>query len=295
VRKILVLGATGLIGGRLIHWLGQKGVVVRAGTRREQGNLPLGQSWAVYSWNQPKSLERLCEGMDAVVHLASPNVGMVATRPEILREIDAGNRTLCRAMKSQGVARGVYLSSIHVYGESLRGRVTEQTPAGTIKIYGQMHARTELTLLESGMPWVVFRSANGVGWPVGPKVECWTLLANDLCRQAAQKGSAQLRSHPGTRRDFVPLGEILRALEYGARSAAPGLYLLASGKTRTTGWLAAKIAEEYGKQTGKRLAGLETLEGLTVGPEFVLEVCKLAKAGFFVSDDLGLEISRLMK
>jgi len=295
MKTILVFGISGLVGGRLARELRSRGYQVRGATRLAEFCSTEVEELFRVDWKNQESLERACQGAHAVIHLACPNFREVEASPQIMPEYFEGVQALVRAMKSQRVARGVYLSSIHVYGGSLHGVVTERTPPNPQHPYGRMHEQVERLLGASGTPWVILRSTNGVGWPVRPETNCWALLANDLCRQAAQTGSARLHARPDICRDFLALGEILRALEYGIQQAPPGLYLLASGQTRTTGWLAGRIADEYLRQTGKKLVGLPSHGEPAQGPEFFLDTRKLAQEGFLGLEDLGDEISRLMQ
>jgi UDP-glucose 4-epimerase len=294
MKKVLILGASGLVGGRLARQMKEQGYQVRGATRQQDfSHADLVElSWV--NWEKPATLERACQGMDAVVHLASPNAAQTAVEPQMLSETLTRNRRLLEVLCSAGVSRLVYLSSIHVHGPILDGRIDENTLRTSTHPYGELHQKMEDLILESRIPAVVLRSTNGVGWPVKAETKCWTLLANDLCYQAARNGSVKLMGHPGTRRDFLALGEILRGLVFAIEECPPGLFLLASGKTRTTGWLAQKVAEEYFYQTGKTLAGVPSTDPEPVGPEFVFAPDKLARAGLRLRDRLQPEISRLL-
>jgi len=295
VKKVLILGASGLVGGRLARHLREQGMEMRAGTRR-QGYRPAEASEVgLFAWDRPDLLESLCAGVDAVVHLASPNAAEISANPGLVPELLAGNDRLIRAMRATGVSRLVYLSSIHVHGSELCGRIDENSPRSPTHPYGNLHCRMEDLLVSSGLSTVILRSSNGVGWPVDTAADCWTLLANDLCRQAARGGSFRLKGNPGTRRDFLALEEILRALTFALTRELQGIFLVASGKTRTTGWLAQKVAEEYFHQTGQTLAGVSPSAPAPAGPEFVFAPDKLARAGLGLQDHLQPEISRLLQ
>ena len=53
--------------------------------------------------------------------------------------------------------------------------------------------------------------SNGVGFPERPEVNRWTLLVNDICRQAAQSGQIRLVSDGSQLRDFIALEDVAGA------------------------------------------------------------------------------------
>lgn len=292
---MLILGASGLVGGRLTRHLREQGMEIRAGTRRQGYRPAAACEVGLLAWDRPDLLEILCAGVDAVVHLASPNAANISANPALLPELLAGNRRLIQAMRATGVSRLVYLSSIHAHGSELSGRIDENSPRSPTHPYGNLHCKMEDLLASSGLSTVILRSVNGVGWPVDMAADCWSLLANDLCRQAARDGSVNLKGGPGTRRDFLALEEILCALAFALARRLHGVFLVASGTTRTTGWLAQKVAEEYFHQTGKSLVGVPPKAPEPVGPEFMFAPDKLAQAGLRLRDRLQPEISRLLE
>lgn len=269
--------------------------VREASRSARRGDSPGGHQVEV-DWTKPSSLEAACAGVTGVVHLASPNAPEVANRPELLREVELGNLALCRAMQRHHIRRAVYLSTIHVYGDSLAGTVCEETPLRPAHPYGRMHARTERILAESGLPWVILRSTNGVGWPVRPETNCWMLLANDLCRQAAVAGAIRLHGDGRAYRDFLPLQEILRAVRHFlcAKPESAGVYLLGSGITRTTGWLAKEIADEFARQTQRPLSISPAQLPLPDHPPFILDPGRILSLGFQPGASLEKELQGLV-
>jgi uncharacterized protein (TIGR01777 family) len=74
-KPVLVTGATGLVGGRLLPRLGQRGVRVRALTRDpERARRALGAGAEAFGWNGTDVPEAALRGAGAVVHLAGEPV-----------------------------------------------------------------------------------------------------------------------------------------------------------------------------------------------------------------------------
>jgi UDP-glucose 4-epimerase len=102
---------------------------------------------------------------------------------------------------------------------------------------------------------VVLRLTNSVGAPEDARIDRWSLVANDLCRQGARTGTLTLRSSGMQWRDFVPLGAVCSAISAAARRDGPvpsGTFNLASSRPTTVRALAEAIQAEFELQTGTR-------------------------------------------
>ena len=61
---------------------------------------------------------------------------------------------------------------------------------------------------------IVVRISNGFGVPINKHVNCWMLLANDLCRQAVEQEKLVLNSNGMQVRNFISISEICSALDH---------------------------------------------------------------------------------
>lgn len=193
------------------------------------------------------------DGADAVVHLAAPNETAFRSDPEAAREqtVEA-SRGVARACARAGVRRLLYVSTVHVYGSALQpgAFITEATRAVPVGDYGWSRLRSEEVIQEEaeGVEVVIFRLTNGVGSPVSPLVDRWTLVANDLCRQAAEHGLMRL-AQPAQWRDFIPLDAVASVILTASEAAnqerlRPGIYNVSAGRSITILDLARLIADE---------------------------------------------------
>lgn len=166
--KVLVVGASGFVGGHLVRRLAADGIPLRAGVHRNRGDLPAGIDVAEsvdlegsFDWTSALA------GCDTVAHLGA--------RVHVMREssvnaLDAYRRvnvdgTLCLARQAAaaGVRRFVFLSSIKVCGESTApdAPFIETTTPHPQDPYGLSKLEAESGLLAlsraSGMQVVVLR------------------------------------------------------------------------------------------------------------------------------------------
>jgi UDP-glucose 4-epimerase len=170
-------------------------------------------------WESPESLDHACSEADAVVHLAGMNAQTsradAATALEFNGRATAG---LVAAAVRQGVKRFVYVSTARVYGHPLAGTITEDTALRMLDPYATSHRAGEEATLRANeqrkMSAVVVRLSNSFGAPAHPDADCWTLLINDLCRQAVTQRRMNLRSSGQERRNFIPMTDACRAIQH---------------------------------------------------------------------------------
>ncbi|MBV9283482.1 MAG: hypothetical protein JO176_02620 [Acidimicrobiia bacterium] len=120
----------------------------------------------------------------------------------------------------------------------------------------------------------------------------WTLVANDLCRQAALTGALRLRSDGWQWRDFVPMGDVVRILEAALDpDAVPaGTYNLGSGTAATVRSLAALVQNAFESFTGERPA-LHAPDGSGPRPQpHQVSVERLASHGLRADGDLAAAV-----
>ena len=217
--NVLITGGFGFVGGRLATALSSRpDARVFLGSRAARK----APSWLPEAipvqtdWGSTEKLDEALRGIDLVVHLATMNAAGAARDPE-KAVIGSQDRTarLLESARRQRVARFIYLSTAHVYGE-LCGRIDEEMTPQPRHPYAESHRVAESAVLasapEGGATGVVLRPSNAFGAPVKPDTDCWTLVVNDLCRQAVTTGELRLHSPRVQRRDFITMTDLCRAV-----------------------------------------------------------------------------------
>lgn len=221
-QRVLITGGFGYIGGRAAQLLAKRNdLEITLGTRLSAAPpawLPRAIT-AQIDWASERSLIAACYSIDAILHLAAMNENdCISDPPEALLANGVATARLLKAAIASGVRRFVYLSTAHVYGSALTGRVTEYTLPRPQHPYASSHRAGEDCVLAAHdakqIAGCVFRLSNGFGVPAHPGVNRWTLLVNDLCRQAVQQRRLVLRSAGLQVRDFVTLHDAARALSH---------------------------------------------------------------------------------
>jgi dihydroflavonol-4-reductase len=129
---VLVTGATGFTGGKLVHALREAGHTVRALVRpaslTRRPTLPSGIAVIAGDLIDPRSLERACEGVDVVYHIAA--LYRDASLPaSAYRDVNVhGTRHLLEAAHRAGVRRVVHCSTAGVHGHVENPPANEDAP-----------------------------------------------------------------------------------------------------------------------------------------------------------------------
>lgn len=219
--RILITGGFGFVGGRLAVHLAQAGHQIVLGSRNSitpPAWLPQAEVVQI-KWDDGRALEHRCNGADAVIQAAGMNAQECTSDPiAALAFNGVATARLVAAASRAGVQRFIYLSTAHVYASPLVGTITEHTCPGNLQPYATSHLAGEHVVLSASqhgqIQGIVLRLSNAFGAPVHEDVNCWTLLVNDLCRQAITKCSITLRSAGVQRRDFVTLQDVSRAASH---------------------------------------------------------------------------------
>jgi len=217
--RILIAGGFGFVGGRLVQHLTAQGHEIVIGSRMLKAPSVKFHDVEVkkIEWNNGFTLSQICEGIDVVIHAAGMNAKECSEDPEGALSFNGnGTNRLAIAARDAGVKKFIYLSTAHVYASPLVGSITEKTETLNMHPYATSHLAGESSLLEIGksskMSAIVLRLSNAFGVPIHWSVNCWSLLINDLCKQAVQKKKLILTSDGTQLRDFISLQEVCRVI-----------------------------------------------------------------------------------
>jgi len=303
--KILITGGLGYLGGRLSKQLAtSSGLSLRLMTRRTDEGIP---AWAEgfdlvrANLQDASTLGGVLKDIDTVIHLAAADENESQQDPERALDITgSGTYRLLQTCQSAGVKRFIYMSTFHVYGPGSTQPITENSATRPVHPYAITHRFAEDLVNwyrhSFEMKTLVLRLSNGYGSPADSLVQRWTLVFNDLCKQAVQKRAITLRSSGTQHRDFISLNNVGRAVQHFL--ALPddewrdGLFNLGGDCSMSILQVAEKVSAEFAKSYGQDIP-LTTggpAEGEPPSPvKFSIE--KLKASGFTLEDNLSEEIS----
>lgn len=138
---IAITGATGFVGSHVLDAASVTGVPVRALARRQQPERA-GVTWIAGALDDAASLDQLCAGANAVVHIAG--AVNVPDRAAFAAANIAGTQAVADAAKRANVARFVHVSSL-----------AAREPA--LSNYGWSKAGAEDGVRAAPLPWAIVR------------------------------------------------------------------------------------------------------------------------------------------
>lgn len=303
--KILITGGFGYVGGRLAKYLQSHHAVVVSSRKQPTAE-------QLERHGQPEFVlhDHLLqtggfpEGLDAVIHLAALNERDVLVSPSeaIKVNIDQTRIILEQAIAS-GVQQFIFFSTAHVYGSPLHGEIDETVLPVPVHPYAITHRAAEDYVLaaqaQGRILSTVIRLSNSFGAPVDPAVNRWTLLVNDLCRQAVTHQKLLLASNGCQYRDFVCLADVQAAMEHilekREHSPITGIFNLGSGISMPVLEMAELIAENYGKLYGQTIP-VHIPDGATQTnePSLQFSIARLQSTGWAVKNDFRQELQEML-
>lgn len=175
--RILVTGASGFLGGRLVERLllaervPFRAMAHQPGRSTRLARFPVDTAWC--DLTQPEQVASAMKGCDVVVHCAYGASGMPADNRRVTVE---GTRILADTAVAQGVRRFIHISSVAVYSYSPPPNVSESTPLVRSR---DAYCRDKMAaediiwdkIRRRGLPGVVLRMGNIYGPFSGP----WTI------------------------------------------------------------------------------------------------------------------------
>lgn len=303
----LITGSGGYLGGRLTAYLIEQfpaEVTVYSASRVKQG-LPVGSRYRKLDMSNLSTMQGICEGIDVVVHCAAMNEVQCASNPELasIINVEGVSRLLEDALDS-GVSKMVYLSTVHVYGTPLLGKLTESALSKPANTYASTHkAAEDLVLsatLDGKLEGYCLRLSNVVGAPTKTDVPRWTLVANDFCMQAVKQQRITLKSDGRQYRDFLCMSDMLSAISHVAlgQGIKSGIYNVGSGITIRIIDLANLVAKRAGLMLGKKVVVEYPASDSKIFVKdevFELSLDKSLTAGLKPRGDLAQEIDETLR
>lgn len=274
-RTLLLSGASGFVGGRLLQRLAAgelpalDGVRVHAITRTQPKHWPLeGVEWSPCDLSDPDSVQRLVLELGVaptwVLHLgglADPRVA--ARHPRQARSVNAGGtRNLLSALSNiarpQTPVRFLLSSTAAVYGQEAldaEGRIPAGTRPRTRTAYGwskRLAERSALACSAPGLDVMVARPYNhaGPGQSDG-------YVVPDLCaalREARETGQPMHTGNLWPERDLLHVDDVLDAyLLLLQRGESGAIYDIARGETFAIQEILDGLIERLGPPPGLEL------------------------------------------
>jgi UDP-glucose 4-epimerase len=304
MKKILITGGTGYVGGRLARRLSpEHEVYISSRRKQDKEELRLYGNVTLVDHKNLMEMETF-PAVDVVIHLAALNeLDSVKYPSEAIRVNVDETRIILENSITRSVNRFIYFSTAHVYGSAVTGRISETTIPQPTHPYSITHLAAEEYVVaaskQNRINGIVLRLSNSFGAPVSAHVNRWTLVANDLCRQAVEKGKMMLSSNGCQWRDFICLTDVEDILASMVERKYPLkqiIYNLGSGLPLRVIDL-ARVIEKLCITVLKKNIPVKLPEHAkeTEEPKPDFSIDRLLEDGFRINNDVTLELEKLLQ
>jgi nucleoside-diphosphate-sugar epimerase len=259
---VLITGATGAIGPRVVHALHQAGCLIRAFSvdTPTASMFPQNVEVLIGDVTDQAAVQSAMQCVDAVVHMAAL-LHIVNPPPEMREKYErinvGGTATVVEAAIKAGVRRVVLFSTIAVYGASDGCVLNEASPTHPDTFYAQTKLAAEQ---------IVLNAKGADGQPLGTVLRLGAVYGSRI------KGNYERLTRALARHRFIPIGSSLnrRTLVYDkdvgraaaltvSHSAAAGrVFNVTDGEFHTL----KEIIESICSALGRKPPGLS----LPIGP-----------------------------
>jgi UDP-glucose 4-epimerase len=307
--KILITGGLGYLGGRIADSLKRNHPesTIILGTSRKISEAP---NWAkvfqIVPLNilDPALIEKaVSNDIDAIIHLAALNEHDSFNNIESAWKTNTlGTQALLSAANQKQILKFIYFSTFHVYGDC-RGEITEDSPTWPHHPYAATHRAAEDMVRfyqrYQNMNTLTLRLSNGFGYPMDSEINRWTLVFNDLCRQAMNSGKMVIKSSGKQHRDFIALHDVAATVDHflfrNSEKWDDGLFNLGGDSSFSILDVAKIVATVYEKKYGKpvpiQITGKDNEDHYD---PVHFNIDKLKKTGFRLTGNMETEIEQTL-
>jgi nucleoside-diphosphate-sugar epimerase len=248
---ILVTGATGAVGPRVVASLVEAGYGVRTVSLDPPpaGLWPEGVETQIGDITNPSAVQAAMQGIDAVIHLAAL-LHLVNPPPSLRTEYErinvGGTAIVVEEARRAGVGRLVLFSTIAVYGDSGGDILTEDSPPRSDSFYAETKLSAER---------IVMAAKRDDGMPLGTVLRLGAVYGSRI------KGNYRRLLIALARGRFVPVGpgcnrrtlvydkDVGRAAALAAvhPDAAGRIFNVTDGRIHTLGTIIGTLCEALGR------------------------------------------------
>ncbi len=312
LKNILITGGLGYLGGRIAAYLKERapGATIILTTRNKSKGLPKwSEEFIIREMDvcEEDSIAKSVQDIDVIIHLAALNEIDSAANPLLALEVNTkGTYNLLNMAKRSNVKRFIYFSTFHVYGKSSFSIITEDSVTRPVHPYAITHRAAEdfvnYFTHYHGIKTLILRLSNGYGYPMDIAVNRWTLVFNDLCKQAVTEQKMILRSSGVEYRDFISLHDIASAVYHFIFNIpdrwGDGIYNLGGECSMRILDVARRIASVYYKRYKKKIDITTTITESSQSNSqhpFIFSIEKLKSTGFHLKGDMETEILKTLE
>ena len=302
--KVLILGGYGLLGCRIGEYLSQNYEVTLAtrSIKKEKEKFINYQHQTIsIDWDDNFNVKDQLRPHDVIVHCAGMNSFDSFKNPTQSMQFKYNSTfKIIDSIANKSNKTFIYISSAHVYSKDQIGTFNEEAELLNQHPYALALKAGEKLICKNSYEnlsrSIILRCSNGFGAPVIPDTDCWNLFTNNVCKQSLNENFITIEN-PDHFRDFVPIQEISRLIEYIIKSkiSNKSIFNFGSGVSRTTRDQSELIIERISKIFNKKVQ-IENKKqnSYNSSSSYKYDSSKIINNGFKREDNYFYEIDRLL-
>ncbi|MBU3190610.1 NAD(P)-dependent oxidoreductase [Clostridium bowmanii] len=220
--KILITGACGYLGSYCTELLNRENDIEITMLCRKIPNYML-------EWSKEykviyddvcniKIADSITEKYDYVIHMAAANENICKENPSYAINTNVfGTRNMLEFCRKNKIENFIYISTFHVYGSNDNGNIiSEDSKINPLNDYGSTHYFAELYCKQYsdyyGMNCMILRPSNFLTAPLFKKINRWTIVPNNFCKQIVENQKLILRSKGNQMRNFISVLDLSNSI-----------------------------------------------------------------------------------
>ncbi len=308
-KNILITGGLGFIGGRLTAFLNETNKFnIYVTSRINKDEIPLEilekgiKVVDFFGFNEQKKV-KLLEKIEIVIHLAALNEVECEKNPKYAIEFNIWETVnLLNLSQKANIKTFIYFSTAHVYSSPLNEVFNEENICRPAYTYSITHKAAEDYILaqrnRTELNAIIIRLSNSFGSPAFDTSDRWTLLVNDICKQAVKDNVIKLISNGQQKRDFITLEDveksILILLNKKKSDLFDGIINLASGNAIQIIEMADLVKKQYEKLFSKNIEIQIGEKNDFLNDKLKIEIQRLNSLGIFPENNFEKEIKNML-
>jgi len=200
--RILLVGASGFVGGRLSDYLLKKNLKIVNVSRKNRNN------FSKINWNSEKNINNLCSNIDIIINCSGLDIYGSKDKKESYLANSENPIKLIKAANLNYVKFFLHLSTYAVYKRKNQNIINEKSIIAGEDLHSQSKIEGENNLInypKKKTKLLIIRSCNLFGYPKYKNRNCWNLLINYLIKNLVANKSLNISSNKNTYKTYSSL------------------------------------------------------------------------------------------
>ena len=189
--KILITGASGLVGGRLSKFLKQKGYKIKRVSRKKLSG------FTKINWDKKEQIRKACKNVDIIINCIGADSNSFLSYSKLKKVNSNIPSKIFEVANEEKVKYFIFLSSFHIYSFKNFLIVNEKNKTNADNFYSKTKIFGEKKLIKYKKKitkLIILRPCNLFGYPVYNNINCWKLLINSLAKNLINKKKTVINS-----------------------------------------------------------------------------------------------------